>query len=163
MNISCLHIRPIVISVVTGILTFTTCLKANDASRDEKQQTPKEVFNCIRRAWQQADSKRLMDYIGDVKIIISFENERLESGLYSRNQAYYLFDTLFKKTKTTDFTFVKIIEDQEQNNSPHAFASHTYRRRGDDSQKHEQIYIALMQINQRWFITHIIAIEKPKM
>ncbi|UCE18108.1 MAG: DUF4783 domain-containing protein [Gemmatimonadota bacterium] len=162
MKITYNQICIISVLLAVGIFADTFGRNATDVSPSKKPQTPKEVFNDIRRAWQGADVQKLMDYLGDVKTIISFENEGLESGLYSRNQAYYLFENLFQNTKTNDFTFVKIIEVQERNTNPHAFANRTYMRLRDGSQLSDQIYIALTMVNNRWFITHIMSLEKSK-
>ena len=160
MNMTCSQICRIAILVAAGILISIFSLNVTDVAQSEEKQNPKDIFNDIRRAWQQSDVDKLMNYIGDAKTIISFENEGLEKGLYSRNQAHYLFGKLVKKTKTTDFTIVKIIEEQNQNSNPHAFAHRTYTDLSDGSQKHEQMYISLSKFHHQWFITHIMSIEK---
>jgi hypothetical protein len=162
MKSACYHIRKIVILVAAGVLTYTFGLRVTEQLENTEYQTPQEVFSDIRRAWCTADVDKFMGYIGDVKTIVSFENEGIKSGLYSRNQAYYLLDTLFKKTETTDFTFINIVDDQEQDSKPYAVAYRTYSRLSDGIQKYEQIYMSLSKANHRWCITHIMSLEKSK-
>ena len=148
--------------LTAGTLLSPWSMRAEDSRPNEKIRTTKEIFADLRRAWLKADATSLMEYIGDAKVILSFEDEGIESGLYSRNQTYYLLEELFKKTKTTAFTFTKIIDEQKRGDNPHAFADRTYTRIEDEGLRQDQIYISLSKVNHQWFITHLMSLEKPK-
>ena len=159
-----LSIQVLACIVLTGGVVFCTTrnFTATTSNLNQDPQNLKDVFDDIRWAWLKADVSRITHYIGDAKVIISFENEGLESGLYSRNQAHYLLADLFKKAKTTSFAYSKIIEEKEKSDHPHAFADRTYTRYIDGSHRSEQIYVSLSKMNNRWIITHIMSLEKPK-
>ena len=143
-----------------SLLCLWTVMAGNEHPGQETQA--KEAFSDIRRAWLKSDVNSLIRYIGDAKVIISFESEGIESGLYSRNQAYYLLEAFFKKTKSVTLTYVKIIDEDVMADKPHAFGEYTYTRMEDETLKHAQMYISLSKMNHRWFITHLMSLEKPR-
>ncbi len=155
--------HPSIVLLLLGLLLFSSgSVWAEDSPEIETQVNEvalaDSLFSLIAEAWNADDEGFLASIVhpDGVRINTGGKVDRLTR--YSPSQAFYFFKNLFQKRKTSEFSFLRVQENDDQDRS-HAWAIWVWQQ---DSQKQaqEEEFIFVLQFKQdRWFLSEINSIK----
>jgi len=149
-------------SLLVGLLLVVGLAQASDTAVSRESEaapaSPDSLLVIIADAWIQGDERALADIVHPDGVRINSGNRGDRLTRYSPSQAFYFFKNLFQKRKTTEFSFVRV-QDRDDQDLTHAKALWLWHQDGASQDKEEEFIFVIRLKEDRWFLSEINSIK----